>query len=130
MGDVTFYRGRAPRQLSPQSRVRIDRLRQDREAFALARRVAEARNISLRALTAGGQNRGHVGLSRRMAMYLVHTLLGRTQEEVGILFGRTHGTVSYACRMVETLRDDPVFDFAIAEIEAEYAAAGRLRHAA
>ena len=132
MGDVTLYRSRAQRHLNPQSRIRIDRLRQDREAFELVRRVAVARSVSLRALMMGGQSRGHVGLSRRMAMYLVHTQLGRTQLEVGVLFGRTHGTVSYACKTIESLRDDPVFDFALATIEAEHrrAVAGVLRHAA
>lgn len=132
MGDVTSYRSRSPRHLGPQSRMRIDRLRQDREAFAMVCRVAEARSVSMRALMAGGQARGHVGLSRRMAMYLVHTQLGRTQQEVGVLFGRTHGTVSYACKTVEMLRDDPVFDFALAEIEARHrrTVAEVLRHAA
>ncbi len=132
MGDVTSYRSRSPRHLGPQSRMRIDRLRQDRAAFDLVRRVADARSVSLRALMAGGQTRGHVGLSRRMAMYLCHTELGRTQLEVGALFGRSHGTVSYACKTIEMLRDDPVFDFALAGIEAEYrrAASGVLRHAA
>lgn len=131
MGEVTSYRSRAQRHLNPLSRIRIDRLRQDREAFAMVRRVAEARSVSLRALMMGGQSRGHVGLSRRMAMYLVHTQLGRTQIEVGVLFGRTHGTVSYACKTIELLRDDPVFDLALATIEADHrAAAGKLRHAA
>ena len=68
MGELTIYRSRSPRQLMPTSRVRIDRLRQDRQAFALVRSVAEVRGVSLRALLAGGQNRGHVGLSRRIAM--------------------------------------------------------------
>lgn len=131
MGEVTSYRSRAPRHLNPQSRMRIDRLRQDREAFALVRAVAEARSVSLRSLMMGGQSRGHVGMSRRMAMYLVHTQLGRTQLEVGVLFGRTHGTVSYACKTIEMLRDDPVFDFALATIEAAHrAASGWLLHAA
>lgn len=130
MGDVTIYRSRAARHLGPQSRIRIERLRRDHQAFVLARRVAEARGTSLRALIAGGPSRGHIGLSRRMAMYLIHTLLGRTQEEVGALFTRTHGTVHYAIKTIEMLRDDPVFDLAMAQIEVEFRTAMAVRHAA
>ncbi len=130
MGEVTIFPSRALRHLGPQSRARIERLRRDHQAFALVQRVAEIRSDSVRALIAGGPSRGHVGLSRRMAMYLIHTLLGRTQEEVGALFCRTHGTVHYAIKTVEMFRDDPVFDLAVAQIEAEFRALMRLHDAA
>jgi chromosomal replication initiation ATPase DnaA len=113
--------GRRKRALQPESRTRIQRLKRDADAFWLARRVARAREVSLKQLLQGGQSRGHLGLSRQLAMYLVHVLLGRTQERVGALFCRPHQTVSYACRNVELLRDDRAFDAMIERIEVEAA---------
>ena len=65
-------------------------------------------------------------------MYLLHVLLGRTQAEIGLIFGRERSTVSYACQAIEMLRDeDLALEADIARIEAEgWSAAGEVRHAA
>jgi len=127
MGGPITGRARRPRQLLPQSRARIGRIRTDPAAFALVARVAAVRGVALRDLLRGGQSRGYLGLSRQLAMYLVHVLLSRSQQDVAVLFSRATTTVSYACRNIELLRDDPVFEAQIAVIEADDC---EVRHAA
>jgi chromosomal replication initiation ATPase DnaA len=61
--------------------------------------------------------RAPVAHSRQVAMYLMHTLLGRTMTEVGRYFGRDRTTVAYACGCVEDLRDDMKFDTEITALE-------------
>jgi chromosomal replication initiation ATPase DnaA len=119
MGELIKYRARRPRPLTPQSRRRIERLRRDPEAFTIVACAAQVRGISLKDLLQGGQNRRHILLSRQLAMYLVHVLLGRSQQEVGLLFCRSHATVSYACKNIETLRDEREFEAEIEWIERE-----------
>jgi chromosomal replication initiation ATPase DnaA len=127
MGEPITGRVRRPRHLLPQSRARIDRLRSDPAAFALVEHIAAIRGVALRELLRGGQNRGHLGLSRQLAMYLVHVLLSRSQQDVAVLFSRANTTVSYACRVIELRRDDPAFEAQIADIEAD---GWEVRHAA
>ena len=110
---------RRPRKLSLQSRMRIERLKLDPKAWALTLRVAAARRVSLRDLLHGGRHQGNVALSRQLAMYLVHVLLRRTQEEVGFLFTRSRTTVGYACRNIEMMRDDPLLEAEIERIEGQ-----------
>lgn len=59
-----------------------------------------------------------VAFARQVAMYLVHVAGGLTLTEVGIAFNRDRTTVSYACLLVEDLRDDPRLDRALELIEA------------
>jgi len=115
------------RRLKLHSRTRLHRLKMDPAAFALVGRIAESRDVSLVELLQGGQSRGYLGETRQIAMYLVHVLLQRTQKDVGLLFTRSHASVSYACQRVELARDDPKFD---AEIEAIERAGAELRDAA
>lgn len=134
MSDQGTLEGRRPRKLLPQSRIRLERLKQDRLAWSVGLHVAAMRSIGIRELL-GGTRRGHVVLSRQIAIYLVHVLLGRSQEEVALLFSRARATVTYACATVETLRDDPQLDAEIERIEVEFtrhsqAEAVELRHAA
>ena len=60
-------------------------------------------------------------------MYLSHVVLGRTLMEIGEVFGRDRTTVSYACALIEDMRDDPQFDDEVSglerQIEARMAAA-------
>jgi len=49
--------------------------------------------------------RAPVAHSRQLAMYLMHTLLGRTMTEVGRYFGRDRTTVAHACGRIEDRRD-------------------------
>ena len=118
-------RTRSPRKLSARSRGRLERLKRDQKAWSLTVRVAITRRVSLRDLLHGARNQGNVALSRQLAMYLVHVLLSRTQQEVGFLFSRSRTTVTYACRNIEMLRDDPVFDEEVQRIEAQIWSYGR-----
>ena len=110
---------REPRRLSVHSRYRLERLRRDRVAYALVVRVARLKRVSLRDLMQGTRGSGNAAQTRQLAMYLVHVLLGRRQELVGELFDRDRTTVSHACAVIESLRDDPVVEAEIARIESE-----------
>lgn len=104
---------RSPRGLAC-PRTRIDRLRLDAPALSLVRQVARSRHMGVGTLLNGQRGLG-ASTARQLAMYLVHVELGRRQEQISFIFGRTRSTVSYACQRVETLRDDPLLE---AEIEA------------
>ena len=111
---------RAGRPLAARSRLRLELLRRDAIAYALVARVARQRRISLRDLLQGSRGNGSAALTRQLAMYLVHVLLSRQQDVIGLLFDRERTTVSYAVALIETLRDeDPAIDAEIAVIEAE-----------
>jgi len=57
--------------------------------------------------------------ARQLAMYLVHTLLSRTYQEVGVLFDRDRTTVSHACARIEDQREDKSgFEHEVGAIEA------------
>jgi chromosomal replication initiation ATPase DnaA len=56
-------------------------------------------------------------------MYLCHVALGRSLQEVGDIFGRDRTTVSYACALMEDMRDDRGFDDAVAALELRIEAA-------
>ncbi|MDJ0613809.1 MAG: helix-turn-helix domain-containing protein [Rhizobiaceae bacterium] len=55
--------------------------------------------------------------ARHVAMYLMNVTLGCSFKEIGKVFGKDRTTVSYACGVVEELRDIPVFDDRVAELE-------------
>lgn len=117
-------RRRANRALKARSRYRLDRLRQDAGAYALVERIVKLRRVSLRDVLQGNRGVGNAALTRQMAMYLVHVVLSRPQDVVGLLFDRERTTVSYACAAIEALReDDLAIDAELARIELEGCAA-------
>ncbi len=61
--------------------------------------------------------RAPVARSRQLAMYLMHTLLGRSMTEVGAYFGRDRTTVAHACGLIEDCRDDRDFDEELTALE-------------
>lgn len=69
----------------------------------------------LRAATVRGCRQ--VSAARQCAMYLAHVLAGLSFSEVGRAFGRDRTTAAYACRRVEELRDNPLVDSLVEEIE-------------
>jgi chromosomal replication initiation ATPase DnaA len=114
------HRHQANRALKARSRYRLDRLRRDAVAYALVERIAKLRRTGLRDLLQGSRGIDNAAHTRQIAMYLVHVVLGRPQDVVGLLFDRERTTVSHACAAVELLRDaDPVLDAELALIEAE-----------
>ncbi|WP_268905755.1 helix-turn-helix domain-containing protein [Devosia sediminis] len=62
--------------------------------------------------------------ARQLAMYLSHVILGETLTAIGIAFGRDRTTVSYACALIEDMRDDPDFDAEVSAIELALQGAG------
>lgn len=65
------------------------------------------------------RSRGHMSAARarQLAMYLSHVVLGRSLTEIGEAFGRDRTTVSYACAVIEDMRDDPAFDEEVTQFE-------------
>jgi chromosomal replication initiation ATPase DnaA len=80
--------------------------------------VSEHRGVPLATLLQRNRGTAEAALARQMAMYLVHTLLGRIMTEVGALFGRDRTTVAHACTLIEDQRERPAFDEAVARVEA------------
>lgn len=113
-------RRRANRALKARSRYRLDRLRRDAVAYALVERIVRLRRVSLGAVLQGNRGDGNAALTRQMAMYLLHVLLSRRQDEVGLLFDRERSTVSHACAAMEALREEEsAIDAELARIELE-----------
>ena len=102
---------------SPGSRMRMRRLRRDPNALAVVAAVAKSRDLPAFDILQRPRGEAEVAAARQLVMYLVHVLLGRRQEEVGLLFGRERTTVSYACRMMEERRDCPEVEAEIISIE-------------
>lgn len=84
------------------------------DAIAL---VAREKKLPIRLLTHKSRSRQSVARARQLAMYLSHVVLGRSLNEIGEAFGRDRTTVSYACALIEDLRDDPHFDDEVCELE-------------
>ena len=79
--------------------------------------VARQKNVPEQALTNRRRNRLPIARARQLAMYLSHVVLGRTLSEIGEVFGRDRTTVSYACALIEDMRDDPGFDDEVTMLE-------------
>ena len=96
---------------------KFQRLRADPEAFELVLRVARRRRTSLTALLKPSRGRDRDADARKLAMYLVHVVLGRPQEAVAEIFGRDRTTVAHACRQLEDEREDALLDAEITRLE-------------
>lgn len=68
----------------------------------------------LRAATRGVKG---VAQARQVAMYIAHVGLGFSLTDVGRVFRRDRTTVAHACAVIEDLRDQPSFDFALQCLE-------------
>ena len=82
----------------------------DRQASVLVRMVARAHGVTVKEMFSHSRSRAPIAATRQLAMYLMHVVLGRSLTQVGRFYRRDRTTVSYACRMVEDLRDFPRFD--------------------
>ena len=85
--------------------------------------VAQEKRIPIRLLMHKSRCRMGTARARQLAMYLCHVALGRSLQEVGDIFGRDRTTVSYACALMEDMRDDRGFDDAVAALELRIEAA-------
>nr|WP_314261402.1 helix-turn-helix domain-containing protein [uncultured Devosia sp.] len=78
--------------------------------------VARRKNLGIRELV-GRSRCPETARARQIAMYLSHVVLRRNLREVGLAFGRDRTTVSYACKLIEDLREDPGFDRELSRME-------------
>lgn len=79
--------------------------------------VARENNVPMRLLMHASRCRASAARARQLAMYLAHVMLGRSLSEVGDAFGRDRTTVSYACALIEDLREDAEFDAFVTRLE-------------
>ncbi len=84
---------------------------------ALVSVIAAGFAIDPYAIVAPNRDKAPIALTRQVAMYMAHVTLGLSLTRVGRKFGRDRTTVAYACRLVEDLRDDAGFDFALEHLE-------------
>ena len=61
--------------------------------------------------------RANTALARQIAIYLLHTGVGLSLNQVAPLFRRDRTTVAHACRRVEELRDDVHIDTLLGHLE-------------
>ena len=84
----------------------------------IAALIARENRVSIRLIMHSSRCRADAARARQLAMYLAHTMLGQSLADVGEAFGRDRTTVSYACNLIEDLRDDPAFEAAVTRLEA------------
>lgn len=73
--------------------------------------------ISIPLIMHNSRCRAKTARARQLAMYLSHVVLGQSLTSIGIVFHRDRTTVSYACGLIEDLRDDPEFDGEVCRLE-------------
>src|SRR5262245_40218432 len=67
-------------------------------------------NASTKGIRKPGRSNLGVSRVRQVAMYVAHVVLRLNMKDIGRAFGRDRTTVTYACHLVEDLRDDDDFD--------------------
>lgn len=102
-----------------QALTRADRVG-DYRASVLARIVANSHGVTAQELFHHSRSRAPIALTRQLAMYMMHVVLGRSLTQVGQFFGRDRTTVSYACIRIEDMRDCDIFDSQITELEEQF----------
>lgn len=80
--------------------------------------VSQYQDVSMPLIFSTSRCKKGVARARQLAMYLSHVILGESLTAVGQAFGRDRTTVSYACALIEDMRDDPVFDAEVSGLEA------------
>lgn len=55
--------------------------------------------------------------ARQISIYLLHTGLSFSHAKISRIYNKDRTTISYACRLIEDLRDNPAFDDRILELE-------------
>jgi len=96
--------------------------RPDIDAGIIAEVVSASLNVDLTEILSSRRCRRGVSLARQISMYLAHTVYEIPMRRIARAYGRDRTTVSYACRVVEEMRDEPRFDAIVGAIEAALAA--------
>lgn len=79
--------------------------------------VASAMDVESTAMTKHARGNAKLSRARQISMYLMNVSLAASYSEIAKVFERDRTTVSYACRVVEELRDVPAFDDRLNELE-------------
>ena len=72
--------------------------------------VARAFKVQREALYAPTRGPAEIARARQVGVYLAHVEAGLSLSDIGRQLGRDRTTVGHACRLVEDLRDDALFD--------------------
>ncbi len=78
---------------------------------------ASSTGVPAESLINPARGSAHVSRARQMAMYLLHTSLSFSLNEIAAIFGKDRTTIGHACRVVEDLRDDHNFDRQMSDFE-------------
>jgi chromosomal replication initiation ATPase DnaA len=81
--------------------------------------ISQDRKIPIRLLVHVSRCQADTARARQLAMYLAHVSKGISLTAIGAAFGRDRTTVSYACSLIEDLRDDAKFDAELDRLEAQ-----------
>ncbi len=92
-------------------------VRQGTKVRAIMQLVAKHMKINAEAMLAPSRCKEEIARARQVAMYLTHTTQEMPMSEVALAFGRDRTTVSYACHLVEDMRDDEKFDAMLIGLE-------------
>lgn len=93
--------------------------RRDRMMAAfIASLVALTSDVAARDIASRARCGQAVSRARQIAIYLAHVTLAWPLARVAFAFGRDRTTAGNAVRVVEELRDDPVMDAHLADMEA------------
>lgn len=79
--------------------------------------VSKEKKVPVRLILNTSRCRLPAARARQLAMYLAHVVHGESLTSVGLAFRRDRTTVSYACALIEDMRDDPVFDAEVSRLE-------------
>jgi chromosomal replication initiation ATPase DnaA len=91
---------------------------------AIMQLVARYMKVDADTMLAPSRCKERIARARQVAMYLTHTTQEMPMSEVAEAFGRDRTTVSYACHLVEDMRDDQKFDAMLIGLEDRIAELG------
>ncbi|MEZ5872384.1 MAG: helix-turn-helix domain-containing protein [Nitratireductor sp.] len=86
-------------------------------ARVVLRLVAHATGCETGKLTAASRGTSAEARARQLAIYLIHTSLSVSYNDIALLFGRDRTTIAHACRTIEDLRDVPAYDDWVSGLE-------------
>lgn len=79
--------------------------------------VASAFELTSERLLQVNRGNAQATRARQISIYLMHTVLSFSFIKIARIYNKDRTTVGYACRVIEDLRDTPVFDDRILELE-------------
>ena len=90
---------------------------QDADRFRVITLVASIYDVPPHEIVHETRGTARAASARAVAIYLAHTVLEMTFEDLGPAFGRHPTTASHAVRKVEAMRDDPKVDQTLSWLE-------------